>query len=268
MDLITVRDIRTPRSRDELRLQPGETPLGGGTWLYSERQTATTLVDLTAMGWPEVDETDAALTLAATCRLATVYGLRSRDWAAAPLFEQTTNSLLASFKVWNVATIGGNLCFSVPAGAMTSLGSALDAVALIWGADEDRRVPIAEFVTGVQSNVLRAGEVLRAIEFPRHALAARTGFRRASLADLGRAGTVVIARLDTDGRFVLSVTGGTTHPWVFRFEGVPTAPEVTTALDGIDDWYDDPHGSPDWREAMSRRFAEQLRVEIGTGMAQ
>jgi hypothetical protein len=30
----------------------------------------------------------------------------------------------------------------------------------------------------------------------------------------------------------------------------------------IDCWYDDAHGSPDWRRAMSVRFAEQLRQEL------
>ncbi len=48
MDLISVRETRVPRTRDELVFAPGERPLGGGTWLFSEPQPGLTgLVDLT-----------------------------------------------------------------------------------------------------------------------------------------------------------------------------------------------------------------------------
>jgi CO/xanthine dehydrogenase FAD-binding subunit len=270
MDLISVREIRSPRSRGELVLAPGDTPLGGGTWLFSEPQLhIESLVDLTALGWPEIEETADGITVAATCRIATLARLRERDLGASELFWQTANSLLASFKIWNVATVGGNMCFSVPAGPMASLGAALDAVAVIWRTDvasddprAERRVPVAEFVTGVQTNALAPGEVLRAIEYPRHALESRTGFRRIALAQLGRSGTLVTGRRDASGEFVMSVTAGTTHPWVFRFDEVPTPDQADQALDAIDDWYDDPHGAPDWREAMSRRFAAELAGEL------
>ena len=41
-------------------------------------------------------------------------------WAAYPLIWQCVNSLLGSFKVWNVATVAGNICMALPAGPMTS----------------------------------------------------------------------------------------------------------------------------------------------------
>ncbi|MCU1514503.1 MAG: FAD-binding molybdopterin dehydrogenase, partial [Microbacteriaceae bacterium] len=159
MDLIDVREIRVPSTRDDLRFGEGEKPLGGGTWLFSEPQPGLTgLVDLTAFDWAPVTVTDAGLTIAATCTI--------RDLAVLPqseLFAQCANSLLASFKIWNVATVGGNIATSLPAGPMTSLGAALEAEAVIWSASAERRVPVAEFVTGVRTNVLAHDEVLRAI---------------------------------------------------------------------------------------------------------
>jgi CO/xanthine dehydrogenase FAD-binding subunit len=274
MDLITVREIRSPRSRDELVFGPGDKPLGGGTWLYSEQQAGLDgLVDLTALGWPDIEEpgsrrtgsgeTDAALTISATATIKTLADLRSREWTAAPLFWQAANSLLASFKIWNVATVGGNICISLPAGPMTSLAATLDATAIIWTVDGgERRMLVGDFVQGVRSNDLQHGEVLRAIEIPRHALDARTGFRRIALSPLGRTGTLVMARVDLGGHTVFTVTGGTTHPWVFRFDGLPSNAELQSELDRVDDWYDDPHGSPDWREAMSRRFCAELIEEL------
>jgi CO/xanthine dehydrogenase FAD-binding subunit len=253
MDLIGVTAIREPRTRTEIALGPRDRPIGGGTWLYSEPQTGfDTIVDLTALGWPAVEETDDALTLAATARLREVHALRSREWAAAPLFGQCVEALLASWKVWNVATIGGNLCFGVPASAMVSLTTALDASLTIWGPDHDRVVPAADFVLGPRMLALRPGEVLRSIAFPRRALESRTAIRTIALADLGRSGVVVIGRRGPDG-LAISVTAATARPHVLR---------DPREVDAIDDWHDDAHGDPDWREAMTRRFVAEVAEEL------
>jgi CO/xanthine dehydrogenase FAD-binding subunit len=265
MDLITVRETRVAASRADLVFGPGERPLGGGTWLFSEEQPGLTgLVDLTALGWTPIEETAAGLTIAATCTIAELERIPARDgWGAHPLFSQTANSLLASFKIWNVATVGGNICTSLPAGSMISLASALDGVALIYTADGgERRMPVADLVTASQVNDLAPGEVLRAVELPRHALEARTGFRRIALSALGRTGTLVTARVDADGGAVFTVSGGTTRPRVLRFDALPAPAALEAAVLGIDEWFTDAHGAADWRRAMSLLFAEQLREEL------
>lgn len=255
MDLIDVREIRVPRTRDELVFGEGDRPLGGGTWLYSEPQPGTTgLVDLTDLGWDSIDESDAGLTIGATVTIATL----ARH--PRPLFAQCANSLLASFKIWNVATVGGNIALALPAGPMTSLASGLDGTAVIWSATSERRLAVADLVTGVQQTALQHGEVLRAIEIPRATLEARHAFRRISLSPLGRTGTLVTAVLGEEA--VFTVTGGTTRPHVLRFDELPSAAALEQAVDAIDDWYDDAHGSPDWRRAMSARFALELREEL------
>ena len=214
MDLITVRETRVAHTRDDIRLAPGEQPLGGGTWLFSEEQPGLTgLVDLTTLDWDPVVETPESLTIAATCTIAELTRIPQREgWLAHPLFSQTANSLLASFKIWNVATVGGNICTSLPAGPMISLAAATDATALVWATNgSDRHLPVADLVTGSRENLLDHGEVLRAIEIPTSSLEARTGFRRIALSPLGRTGTLVIARVDASGETVFTVTGGTTR---------------------------------------------------------
>lgn len=266
MDLTTVAAIRQPRERTDLALSPGEAVLGGGSWLFSEPQPHLTgLVDLTTMGWPALEAGPDGLTVAATCTFTELSEFAGPpEWRAEPLFRQCCTALLGSFKVWNTATVGGNICLALPAGPMTSLAAALDADALVWSPDgTDRRLPVLDFVTGVESTELRPGEVLRAIEFPARTLASRTGYRKIALSALGRSGTVVIARLDADGRFAVTVSAGTDRPVQLRFGAVPTAAELEAGVRSIDNWYDDVHGAPDWRAAMSVLFAEQLRSELG-----
>src|SRR5258707_1054055 len=75
------------------------------------------------------------------------------EWSAVPLFRECANSLLASFKIWNAATVGGNICMSLPAGAMISLTVALDATYKLWPRDAaPRTVRAIDFVTGNHAN--------------------------------------------------------------------------------------------------------------------
>tara|TARA_B100000519_G_scaffold51382_2_gene41893 strand:- start:3735 stop:4577 length:843 start_codon:yes stop_codon:yes gene_type:complete len=272
MDLIEVRALRAARTRDDLRVNEHVRPLAGGTWLYSEPQPGLEeLVDLMTLGWTPVDaEATGGLRIAATCTIAQLLAHPADPaWGpgVAPLFRRAAESLVASWKIWNAATVGGNVCMALPAGAMTSLTSALDGEALIWQADGgERRLPITEFVTGVRTTALSPGEVLRRIDLPAHALRARVGFRRSALAPLGRSGAIVIARRDVAGSFVATVTAATTRPHRVWFAAPPTAAELREAIEASvaagDGWYDDAHGAPDWRRARTLAMAEELRLEL------
>ncbi|MGL4339306.1 MAG: FAD binding domain-containing protein [Rhodoglobus sp.] len=258
MDLITVRDVRVAHRRSDIVFGAGERALGGGTWLYSEPQPGLTgLVDLTGMDWEPITRTAETITIAATCTIA-----RLRTLSDSELFLQCADSLLASWKIQHTATVGGNIALALPAGPMIALAASLDGTAVIWGADGgERRVPVVDFVTGVRETLLGVGEVLRAIELPVAALH-RTAFRRIARSAQGRTGTLVIGRVDAVGQTVFTVTGGTTAPRQLRFNDAPSAQAVAAAVQTISNWYDDPHGSPDWRRAMSLRFAEQIRQEL------
>ncbi|WP_208292979.1 FAD binding domain-containing protein [Naumannella halotolerans] len=261
MDLIDIEHVRLPHSRDELWLEPGEAFMGGGTALYSEpRPGIRGLVDLTAMGWPPIEELpDGGIRIAATCTLEQLAEADSH-----PLFRPCVDALFGSWKIHRVATVGGNICLALPAGPMTSLTSGLDGTAVIWAPDgRDRRTPIIGFVRGPQEISLAPGELLRAIELPGSALRSPSAMRRTSLTPMGRSAVFVVARADPGGDFAVTITASTTCPVRLGFTGVPTAAELTKAIDGIDVWYADPHGSIDWRADLTKRFAEELRVELG-----
>ncbi len=154
------------------------------------------------------------------------------EWRALPMIEQAANALLASFKIWNTATVGGNICRSFAAAAMTSLAVGLDGMAEIWCPDgSGRRLPIAELITGNGTNSLAEGEVLRAIWFPAHALCSMALLRKIALAEHGRSGSVVTGRLDEDGRAVFTITAATLTPQVLRFDELPDAAALASALE-------------------------------------
>lgn len=268
--------VDIPTSRDDVwPLGPHDAVLAGGTWLFSEPQAhLRRLVDITALGWEPVLVDDGAVELAATCTIGRVARLTDElpvlqpTWAAAPLLEQCCGALLASFKIQRTATVGGNVCLSFPAGAMISLLSVLDGTVTVWRSDgSDYRTPITEFVTGSATNVLAAGEVVRAVRIPASALRATTAFRKLAPSPMGRSGIVVIGRRDTPqdgGGFVLSITAATVRPFVFRFSAVPDAEELRAAHATIPDgaWTIDAHGDPDWRRGVSLTLAQQIRTEL------
>ncbi len=265
MDLPTVRVVRIARSRSDIAVSETVQPIGGGTWLYSEPQPHLTgVVDLMGMRWrPWERRSDGGLSVAATCTIAELVAIPGAEWPVVPFFRQCATSLLQSFKVWQVATVGGNIVTALAAGSMIGLAATLDAELLIWTPDGgDRRVAVADFVLAQRLTTLRPGEVVRSIEFPPHALAALTGFERIAQSPLGRVGTMVSGRLDADGSTVFVVTGGTFRPEVLRFAGVPTEEGLRARIDAIGSFFSDVHGAADWRHAMSARFAEHIRHDF------
>jgi CO/xanthine dehydrogenase FAD-binding subunit len=271
MDLNTISEVAHPKGRDELPVwTAGDAWLAGGTWLFSEPQVhLRRLIDLTDLKWPDLTIHDGGLSIAATCTVAQLDALACPpDWIAAPLISQCCRAFLASFKIWKTATVGGNLCMSLPAGPMISLAAALEGVCTIWQADgNERQVAVADFVTGDGRNVLQRGDLLRQIDIPVSALRRRSAFRQISLTPIGRSAALLIGAIDSEG-FSLTVTASTKRPARLTFAVTPDAAELLRAINQniADDLYhDDVHGKPDWRKHMTLRLAEEIRRELAGG---
>jgi CO/xanthine dehydrogenase FAD-binding subunit len=270
MDLNTVEEVARPRGRPELPpWRAGDAFVAGGTWLFSEPQPdVRRLIDIVGLAWPSLQVSESGLRIAATCKIAELDGMTfPPGWTAAPLFNQCCRAFLASFKIWNVATVGGNLCMALPAGPMISLTAALDGVCAIWLPDGgERRVAVSDFVTGPQRNALAPGELLRAIELPLAALRRRTAFRQVSLSSLGRSAALLIGTLAADsGTFTLTVTAATPRPVSVAFSETPSSGALREMLQAkipAREYYDDIHGSPEWRRHMTLHLAEQIRAEL------
>ena len=268
MDLNTITEVARPTTREQLpHWTAGDAWLAGGTWLFSEPQAhLTRLIDLADLKWPALTVGDDHLIIAATCTVAQFDAFPCPlDWAASPLINQCCRAFLASFKIWKTATVGGNLCLSLPAGPMISLTAALDGVCTIWKADgREQRVSVVDFVTGNQSTVLGQGDLLRQIDIPIAALQRRSAFRQISLTPVGRSAALLIGSVSDHG-LALTVTGSTVKPIQLFFPASPEPGELRSAiLQRIPDalYHTDLHGKPAWRKHMTLRLAEEIRAEL------
>jgi CO/xanthine dehydrogenase FAD-binding subunit len=270
MNLSTVVEVKRPTSADQIgQWQDGHAWLAGGTWLFSEPQVHTdTLIDLQGLGWPALTASPAGLQIAATCTIAELHAFAGpADWHAVPLFGKCIDAFLMSFKIWNAATVGGNICMSLPAGAMISLTAALEGVCTLWPrAGQPRQVPVVDFVTGNHANVLQKGELLRSIHLPAAALSKRFAMRQASLTQLGRSAALIIGTAGDKGEdFLLTISAATPRPVHLRFAKMPSAAEMRQAIDTRlphDAWFEDVHGSAAYKRHVTHYLAEQIRQEL------
>jgi CO/xanthine dehydrogenase FAD-binding subunit len=181
--------------------------------------------------------------------------------------HECCNSFLASFKIWNAATVGGNICMSLPAGPMISLTVALEATYTLWPRTAPaRQVPSIDFVTGNHGNILQPGELLRSIHLPASALSKRFAFRHASLTHLGRSAALLVGTQNAAGDdLLITITAATPRPIQLRFTHAPSATELRRTLDEripADGYFDDVHGSSAYKRHLTRYFAEQIRAEL------
>jgi CO/xanthine dehydrogenase FAD-binding subunit len=275
MDLNTITEIKRPGAADEVtQWRDGYAWLAGGTWLFSEPQIATdTLIDLDQLHWPAIETSPDGVDIGATCRIAELHKFaEAADTPAKSLILDCCNSFLASFKIWNAATIGGNICMSLPAGPMISLTVALEATYTLHPRGvAAREVRAVDFVTGNHINILQPGELLRSIHLPAAALAKRYAFRHASLTHLGRSAALIIGTQtpETDD-LLLTITAATPHPIQLRFEHVPSATELRRAIDAhipAEGYFDDVHGSASYKRQLTYHFTEEIRAELSATQA-
>ena len=267
MDLNTVTEVVSPARVEQWR--SGDAWLAGGTALFAEPQLGVTrLLDLAAAGWTPIVADAGGLEIAATCTVADLAA-----FTGAPQFEAfhgiargCCRAFWASFKIWNVATVGGNLCAALPAGPMIALTAGLDGTCLLLAPDgSQRRVPVTEFVTGAGTTVLTGGELLRSVRLDAAALTGNTAYRHGSLRPHGRSAVLIVGRRDPVGTVVLTVTPATVRPYQLRFETMPDAETLQVALtERIPDsaYVDDVHGLPAWRRHLTRRYAGEILREL------
>ena len=283
MDLNTVEAVL--RTADPAQWREGDAWLAGGTVLFSVGSTGAgpepprRLLDLGSTDWTPLTVSAAGIELAATCTIAQLSAFPESvpgrelagDWPGVALIRPCCESFVASFKVWTMSTVGGNLCTSLPAGPMISLCAALEGTATILCPGGARRtLPVLEFVTGDGTNCLAPGELLRSVSLPAAALSSRVAFRRLSLSNLGRSAVLLIGRLDADGALVLTVTAATKRPVQLHLP--PSAAPADSLPDPLSEaldaaipdelYHDDVHGLPAWRKDMTYRLAHEIRAEL------
>lgn len=270
MDQGTVREFIRPSVEDPTsEWQPGDAWLAGGTFLFSTPlPDMRRLIDLTTLGWPSLEVSDRGLRIAATCRVVELYDFDPpAEWTAGPFLREAVDSFLAGFKIWNTATVGGNVCTSLPASPMTTMGAALDATLEIWGPEGARRtMSVPDFILSNHVNALKPGELLRAIDIPIDSLKRRYSYQRFTLTKHGRSSEFLVGTSDPTKRdLMLTITAATSRPFVLRFAVMPSAAELHDAITSAvsdPDYFDDPNGSPAHRKHMTYYLAEVIRTDL------
>lgn len=273
MDLTAVREVVDGRSA--LPWRQGDAWLAGGTALFGAPQPGLRrLRDLTTLDWPPLTVTEAGLEVAATCTITELLSFGETPGAPWPsgrtLITDCCRAFSSSFKVWNTATVGGNLCAALPAGPMISMAAALDGTCRVRGLDgTERAVPVRDFITGNGSTLLRPGDLLRSLMLPAGALAAPSVMRRVATHEWGRSVALVTGvRGRPEGRLTVTVTAATTRPVTVSFAGTPSPGELRGRLASAlprSLLLDDAHGWPRWRRQLVVRLAEEVRSTLAEG---
>jgi len=173
--------------------------------------------------------------------------------------------LIAHPAIRNRGTIGGSLAYADPAAELPACCVALDAVIVARSAGEERRIPAAQFFTGLYATALAANELIAAVEFPAAKPAERSVIleltRRSG--DYAMAGIVARAQVSggmlTDPRLVFFGVGD--GPVIAKgamaaVAGKPATPETVararSALDADLDPPADQHGGADLKRHLAR----------------
>ncbi|MGP1387718.1 MAG: FAD binding domain-containing protein [Thainema sp.] len=235
MDLHSIQTYRRPQTLAEVNdWQSGYSWLAGGTWAYTEPQPQlTTLIDITQLGWAELEITPDGLTIGATCILSDL--LRPAypvDWPGVQVLKQAVLEL-ASFKVQNVATVGGNLCLAIPAGTFAPAMVLLNArYELVTPAGKSRWVDAIAFQTGIKQTRLQPGELLRKIVIPAEKLQWQVDYQRICVASAGLAVSIVATAVQpVTQRVRVAIGAAIAVPCLLEFDHLPSESEVSEALD-------------------------------------
>jgi carbon-monoxide dehydrogenase medium subunit len=182
----------------------------------------------------------------------------------APLLAEAV-PMIAHPAIRNRGTIGGSLAYADPAAELPACAVALDATIVARNANAERRIPAAQFFTGLYTTALAERELIAAVELPATGPQERCAIlelaRRSG--DYAMAGVVARARVSggllADPRLVFFAVGET--PIVARgamavLAGKPvtaeTVAQAQAALAADLDPPEDQHGNPEMKRHLAR----------------
>lgn len=185
-------------------------PLAGGTdlidYVRTGRLSADVLVDVKRI--PELNILEcgpAGLRLGAAVPCYKIYAHPTIAKEYAALIDAT--SIIGGIQIQGRASVGGNLCSSGPAADSTPALIALGAKCLIAGPGGQREVAVEDFCTAPGQNVLKPGELLVELKFPKPAAKTGTHYRRfipRNEMDIAVVGVGVSVTVDASGGTIQS----------------------------------------------------------------
>ncbi|MGD1872951.1 MAG: FAD binding domain-containing protein [Mastigocoleus sp.] len=239
--------------------------LAGGTWLFSEPQPDISgVIDIQDFGWDEIEIANDNLQIGATCPLVKLleYNWLS-EWKATSGFESAISALSASFKVVNMATLGGNICLALSVGTFAPLMVALDASYEIWSLDTaSRLVSAKDFQIGHRQTILKPGEILRRVLIPIENLHWEIYYQRFGIASSDPALVIVVMANDKVNSQMHCVLGASVEfPQLIR--NFLNYQEINHIIEGIK-FIEDVRASTNYRREITKILIERCLLQVIT----
>lgn len=194
-----------------------------------------------------------------------------------PLLTTMIADVTGGAGLWNLATLGGAVCFANPSADGPGCLAALDASFRLASVEGERLVPAAEFFQGAFKTCRRPDEILVEIVIPATIPLERHSYRK--LKNAGSSWPIVtasaLATRREDGSYVVRASLGAATPApladVWTFAGAPDASDASAIADELMarmtvEWVDELAG-PGYRRAVARTILERVLSEtVGTGV--
>ena len=266
---LSTLELRRARSLDDaLAIMRAEhrTPIAGATDVYVGLNFGTLrsrrFLDL----WPldelrAISVMDDRLVLGAlvtyTAMIASA-GVRER----LPMLVEAAR-LVGGPQIQNRGTVGGNIANGSPAGDSLPVLAAADAVVVLRSVDGERRIPLTAFYTGYRATVMRADELIVAVEIPR--VAGTQWFRKVGTRAAQAISKVVIAGVRGPSP---RIAVGSVAPTVVRLSATEralaagaTLDEAMTSLRGEVRPIDDLRSTAEYRKRVTENLVRRFWSE-------
>jgi xanthine dehydrogenase small subunit len=226
--LISTRTLLQPRSlSDALRMLRDEgplVPLAGCTDLYVALNFGTLGPVRFVNLWP----LDALRVIELRGDVLSIGALATfSDIMRSPLIRRRLPMLASAahdvggVQIQNRGTIGGNVANASPAGDTLPVLAAADAAVVLQRGDSARRVPFSAFYTGYRQSVMRADELITALEVPR--VPGRQWFRKVGTRAAQAISKVVMAAVAPGRHGQPRIALGSVAPTVMRLPATEAA---------------------------------------------
>ena len=169
-------------------------------------------------------------------------------------------------QIQNRGTVGGNVANGSPAGDSLPVLAAADAVVVLRSVDTERRVPLTAFYTGYRTSVMRADELIVAIEIPR--IAGAQWFRKVGTRAAQAISKVVVAAVRGTGVAAPRIAVGSIAPTVVRLSATERAlasgapiDDAMATLRGEVRPIDDLRSTADYRKRVTENLVRRFWSE-------
>jgi carbon-monoxide dehydrogenase medium subunit len=197
-----------------------------------------------------------------------------------PVLAEAAHTV-ASYQLRTRATIAGNACNASPAGDTIGAGLVYDARLRVHGVDGDRVEPLRAFFKGPGKTVLKAGDIVTAVEFPLPPQGAQGKYiklGRNAIGDLAIVGITALGYPDSAAasgyRFFAALASVAPTPLLLDMAllsekpiGEETIHEAAEfAMNSVTP-IDDVRGSARYRKLMVRNMTRKALAEVWSKLA-